>query len=91
MKAVSLERMFLSINCLFENGSEMLNSKNIYYRSHYIQNLLNSFFRDSVTTLRYGRDETSVIGLLISTNRYVASTFEVTDVGCMRPTHCILL
>ena len=53
---------------------------------------LTSFFREGIATLRgNGRDETFVIGSLISTDQCIASTFYVTGIGRMLPTRCILL
>ena len=50
-----------------------------------------AYFRKSCNLPGNGRDGTFVIGLLISTNQCITSTFNITDVGGMRPTHCILL
>ena len=54
MKAVSLELLFLSINCLLENRFRVAE----HVSEAYFLNLLNSFLRERVATLGYGRDET---------------------------------
>ena len=51
---------FLSINCLTKNHFRVAEQQKylLHVSKAYFKNLLHSFFRERVATLRYGRDET---------------------------------